>query len=75
LNNKLAGPVGILKLSTPIRTSEERGRLLTLLTVACHQSEIGEVTARFFDWNPLFENSNIESTFTITVRNRHHGRA
>jgi len=67
-------PVGILKLSTPIRTSEERGRLLTLLTVACHQPEIAEITARFIDWNPVFQRLDIESTFTITVRDRHHGR-
>jgi hypothetical protein len=68
-------PVGILKLATPVRTSEDRGRRVTLLTVVCKQSEIGEVTARFIHWNPVFERLDIESTFTITVRDYHHGRA
>jgi hypothetical protein len=68
-------PVGILKLATPVRIGEERGRRVTLLTVACKQSEIGTITAQFVHWNPVFERLDIESTFTITVRDYHHGRA
>lgn len=68
-------PVGILKLSMPVTTSEDRGRLVTLMTVACKQSEVGEITAKFFYFNPVLERLNIESVFTITVRDYHHGRA
>jgi len=64
-------PVGILKLSTPIRTSEERGRLVTLLTVACRQSEVGAITAQFMGWNPALESMDVESVFTITMRDRY----
>jgi hypothetical protein len=68
-------PVGVLKLSTPVRIGEERGRCVTLLTVACKQSEIGTITAQFVHWNPVFERLDIESVFTITVRDYHNGRS
>lgn len=68
-------PVGILKLSMPVHTSEEHRRYVTLLTIACKQSEISEVTARFIQWNPVLEHMDIASVFTITVRDYHHGRA
>jgi hypothetical protein len=68
-------PVGILKLSMPVRIGEERGRCVTLLTVACKQSEIGTITAQFVHWNPSLERMDIASVFTITVRDYHHGRS
>lgn len=68
-------PFGVLKLVAFININQERRRRVTALTVTCKQSEVETITAQFFNWNPVIAlYMDIESTFTITVRDYHHAR-